>query len=193
MNRRPATRTWTWPHWLPQALECVNWSTLFGVLLNKSLYCMFPDPFLSHIAVMVKSLASETIATVGNGGKETLFTQYTATWVLSRLTSPILQLTQNLLNPPPILMPLAISERWNFTKLLLSRNYWDWTKMQLHSHVTWTYSTHTYAHTRSSMLFTTSPLGRFGIYWPASLHCTDLTLSKYTSRRLCLTCLSKEL
>ncbi len=30
-----------------------NWSTLFGVLLNKSLYCMFPDPFLPRVAVTV--------------------------------------------------------------------------------------------------------------------------------------------
>ncbi len=39
-------------------LECDSWSTLFGVLLNKSLYCMFPDPFLLHVAVTVgKGLA----------------------------------------------------------------------------------------------------------------------------------------
>ncbi len=33
-------------------LEC-DLSTLFGVLLNKSLYCMFPDPFLPRVAVRV--------------------------------------------------------------------------------------------------------------------------------------------
>ncbi len=34
-------------------LECDNCSTLFGVLLNKLLYCMFPDPFLPRVAVRV--------------------------------------------------------------------------------------------------------------------------------------------
>ncbi len=34
-------------------LECDNWSTLFGVLLNMLLYCMFLDPFLPRIAVTV--------------------------------------------------------------------------------------------------------------------------------------------
>ncbi len=43
MNRRPATRS----------VGCDNWSTIFGVLLNKSLYCMFPDPFLPRVAVTV--------------------------------------------------------------------------------------------------------------------------------------------
>ncbi len=33
-------------------LECDNWMEHpFGVLLNKSLYCMFPDPFLPRVAV----------------------------------------------------------------------------------------------------------------------------------------------
>ncbi len=34
-------------------LECDNWSTFFGVLLNKLLYCVFPDPFLPRVAVTV--------------------------------------------------------------------------------------------------------------------------------------------
>ena len=60
MNRRAATRPWPWRHWLPQALECDNWSTLFGVLLNKSLYCIFPDPFLPRVVVTVSKVSGYT-------------------------------------------------------------------------------------------------------------------------------------
>ncbi len=34
-------------------LECDNRSIIFGVLLNKSLHCMFPDPFLPRVVVTV--------------------------------------------------------------------------------------------------------------------------------------------
>ncbi len=41
------------------------------MLLNKSLYCMFPDPFLPRVAVTaVKGLATQHM--VGRIGKESL-------------------------------------------------------------------------------------------------------------------------
>ncbi len=41
-------------HSIPQACwNVIIEHTFFGVLLNKSLYCMFPDPFLPRVAVTV--------------------------------------------------------------------------------------------------------------------------------------------
>ncbi len=40
-------------HSIPQACWNAIIEHPFGVPLNKSLYCMFPDPFLPRVAVMV--------------------------------------------------------------------------------------------------------------------------------------------